>query len=342
MNLRDKLIGFLNRVFDKDPNRFLALRLEYAGVMSWSVAAGFLTTSVIGGPGIGLNIDLSAYTIAGLAQFLAGQAGYTVLYLDGSDKQNLSAITLLDAGANQGDSNGDHLYAFDSVLYAMTSAVANELTAAQTSIAAMPSQMVVPTAVGDWLDQLGSFYNVPRISGETDSIYGPRIIAEVLRPKSNNVAIEAALAQATGGVPAKVTNVPTGAGYPNYNGTISYDGTHAYSAGAGLSFGLFDVEFGIPLSDSLDISPYVQWVTDIVGRLRAAGTHLRAAAFTTSISENGNNATADNAGIVVKDSTMGTPTFYSFGIDSPADTFMAPVADGTYHADGTLLARGLY
>ena len=38
MKLTDKLLGYLNRVFEKGPDRVLSLRIRYDGGMSWKIA----------------------------------------------------------------------------------------------------------------------------------------------------------------------------------------------------------------------------------------------------------------------------------------------------------------
>src|SRR3546814_4396237 len=87
--------------------------------------------------------------------------------------------------------------------------------------------MSTKTAQGEWLDELGGYYGVPRIQGENDASYGPRIIAEVLRPRGNNVAMEAAIKVYTG-QDAKVTDVTLyGDPFPRYDATIRYDGTRS-------------------------------------------------------------------------------------------------------------------
>jgi hypothetical protein len=197
MRLAAKLIGYLHRVFDRDPRRLLALRLAYDGQLSWQVADGVLTTTVAGGSGTDLTVDLSAYTLAGLAGYLAARPGYSVPYLD-VDLGARGALALLDGSGSQEESNGDHLYVHDSLLWALMDAFAVELAAAQAAILAMLDQMAVTTADGEWLDEWGGYFGVPRLAGEGDPVYGPRIIEEVLAKHANNRALEALVERATG------------------------------------------------------------------------------------------------------------------------------------------------
>jgi hypothetical protein len=276
MRLTQKLLNYLNRVFDKDPVQFLALRLSYDGAMSWRVNDAVLTTTVTGGSGQALQVDLSGYSVSDLATFLAAQPGYSVPYVDSSELSRLSARVLLDGGADIGTSNGDHLYGYTSVLWSYLEAVANELTIAKQQIAQALRQMSTRTAEGAWLDELGSYYGVPRLDGELDASYGPRIIAEVLRPRENNVAIEEAIRVFTG-QDTTVTDVTAFAGsFPSHNGLITHNGTYNYSSVDVPAYGLFDVAYGYDLINGGSFAEFQQVITDLIGRLRSAGTHLRA------------------------------------------------------------------
>lgn len=119
---------------------------------------------------------------------------------------------------------------------------------------------------------------------EADAQYGPRIIAEVIRPKSNNKAIEAAI-RAIIGQPATVTNVVVyGPAAITYNGLIDHDGTHTYdSAGSGgAQYGLFDVITAFDLLGYADLPTFQANITALIDRLRAAGTQMRSLTLTGS------------------------------------------------------------
>lgn len=275
MKLTPTLLGYLNSVFDKDPRAVVLLRLQYAGQMSWTVSDQVLTTQVTGGPGAGLTVDLTQYTIRDLVTFLAGQAGYTVVYMDAS-RADLSAVVLLDGGSDQSATNGDHLFGYTSLLWAYMEAVSVELGVAEAAAAAAPGMLDLIHAEGMWLDVIGSYYGVPRIAGEADAQYGPRIIAEALRPRSNNIAIELAVESYTGG-PSQVTDVAVNGGLePLYDGTTTYDGTHTHNATNSIVYGLFDATIPYDLLGGAAPAPYVNNVKGVIERIRAAGTHLRA------------------------------------------------------------------
>jgi len=274
MRLLRKLLGYLNRPFDKDPEDFLALRLRYDGGMTWEIADCVLTTSVAGGTGANISVDLKQYTITQLAAFLATLPGYSVVFVDPTDNATRSARCLLDGTGDIDKSNGDHLRGYTSDLFAYLDAQASELTTARVQIVEMIEQMSTRTADGEWLDELGSYYAVPRAQGEPDSQYGPRIIASVLMPRGNNIAIAVAIEQITGGISARITDAVDVAVIENrHNGAILRNGTFRYqSGGAQFANGLFDAEFNLDFaSDAFDAAR----ILALIEMFRDAGTHLR-------------------------------------------------------------------
>jgi hypothetical protein len=274
MRLTQKLLGFLNRVFNKDPDPFLALRLRHtSGHMTWRVKDAVLTTLVPGETG--LLVNLLDYTISELVDHLAAQPGYVVEYADTSDLALLSARALIDAAGDIEMSNGDHLMGYRSPLWAYLEAAASELTAAAEQIKQMLRQMSTKTASGEWLDEIGGYYGVPRLSNEADSAYGPRIITETLRPRGNNVAIANAIKEFTGQTATVTDVVLYSGGLPIYDGSIDHDGTFTHSAGSSPVYGLFDVEYGYNLINGGSLDDFAIEVRNLIDRLRDAGTHLR-------------------------------------------------------------------
>lgn len=299
MKLTQKLLGWLNRVFDKDPMQFLALRLSYVGgSMSWQVADGILTTTVAGGPGQHLTVDLSSYTIRQLVSYLAAQPGYVVLFMDGSENSDMSALVLLDGGGDIAGTNGDHLYGYTSFLFSYLEAQAVELQAAADQVEQALHQMNTTTAAGEWLDEHGSYFNVPRLPGEVDGQYAPRMVAEILRPRGNNVALEMAITAFTG-QDTKVVDVTLyGPATPKYDATITENGTHQHNASPALLYGLFDVTYGYDLLNGADVTTFRQTLQDLIGRLRDAGTHLRSLSLQSSaILDSFPNAPTDGSSV---------------------------------------------
>jgi len=259
VKLTQKLIGYLNRVFDKGPGEVLALRLRYDGsAMTWRVADGMLTTTVVGGTGVALSVNLASYTVAELGVFLAAQPGYSVPYQDLSTFTGRSALVLLDGSGDQDKSNGDHLIGFTSVLWAYMDSIASELTLLRASIAEAIQQMSASTASDEWVDEHGTFYKVTRNLNEVDSVYAARIVAEVIKARGNNVAIAEAIKTAVLADSARVVDYDTI--------TTATDTTESY--------GLFDVtvesSVDVPMAANEDAL-----VRQIIEAMRDAGTFLR-------------------------------------------------------------------
>lgn len=197
MRLTQKLLSYLYSKFDKDPERFLALRLQYDGQMVWRVDDAVLYTSVAGGTGENLALDLTEYTLSSLSSHIAAQDGYSVVYSD-EDRSSRGAIVLIDDTNDPANSNGDHLYAYDSLLWSFVEAYAVRLREAALSIVEMLKQMVLWTAGGVWIDEWGNRFGIRRGPTEQDTQYQKRIIQEVLQVKSNNLAIEDIIYQVFG------------------------------------------------------------------------------------------------------------------------------------------------
>lgn len=263
MKLTQKLIGYLNRVFDKGPGEALALRLRYDGdSMVWRVADGVLTTTVVGGSGVGLSIPLDSFSVADLCLFLGSQPGYSVPYQDVSTFTGRSALVLLDREGDQDTSNGDHLYGYTSVLWAYMDSIASELTLLKASIAEAIKQMSAGTAEGEWVDEHGDYYNVRREVGESDPAYVARMISEIVRARGNGVAIADAIERAIGGSEFASVLVH------DYSSiTVATDGTKSY--------GLFDIVASVDVNDPLSFAEIDANLRLILASMRDAGTHLR-------------------------------------------------------------------
>jgi hypothetical protein len=285
MSTLDRLLDSLSRVYDTTPDPVLGIRLTYlSGQMRWTIADDVLTTTVIGGVGESLVVDLSQHTLSTLSVYLASQPGYVVLFLDDTGMSSLSALSLVPGSGDIATSNGDHLYIARNPTWTLLSAMGRALDDASAAIVQMPAEMSTTTADGGWLDLLGSYYAVPRQLGEQDPQYGLRIPAEVILPRQNNTAIAAALEMTTGQI-ASCDDAPIfGNPEPAYNGIISHTGSpHFYNSTAKLILNLFDVAIGYDLLGGFSPSDYAFFVRRQVDRLRAAGTHLRVLTLTPSV-----------------------------------------------------------
>lgn len=260
MKLTQKLVGYLNRVFARGPAQELALRVSYeSGAMRWSVADGELVLTVTGGVGQSTTIPLGGHSVQSLAALIASLPGFSVPFVAGGEIASRSAMVLLDGSGDQSASNGDHLYGFTSALWAYLHGQAVELTAARAAIGEALLQMAANTASESWVDEHGSYYGIPRRSGEADAAYAARMVAEISVARGNNFAISSALRRATEAT--SVTVVDYGVQTTAANGTKSY--------------GLFDVDVDVPLDSTLQHDQIVENAGEILVAMRDAGTHIR-------------------------------------------------------------------
>lgn len=264
MKLTQKLLGYLNRVFDKGPEEVLAFRLRYAGTgMTWTVSDAVMTLTAIGGAAPGVTqIDLKQHTLASLVSYLQTRTGYSIEYQDTTTLMQRSAVALIDGSGDQDQSNGDHFRAFTSMLWAYMDAQAASLTAAREASAEALLQMSAATASDEWVDEHGNYYNVGRTTGETDAAYVARMISEVIRARGNNVAIADSIERSIGG--AQWTSVRM----TDYSTiTTAGDGTKSY--------GLFDIVATIDVNGPLSSAQIDANLRSTLDAMRDAGTHLR-------------------------------------------------------------------
>lgn len=348
MNLTQTLLGYLNRVFDKDPHKTLGIQFSYAGTgMWWVVAEKVLTVTVTGGIGTGFSVNLESYTVSSLAAYISSLPGYTVTAIASDPKvAALAASILLDGASNQNVTGGNNLYCYTSNLYAYLEANAAELETAETAVVEGIKQITIfdadqnPSAAGEWLDEIGGYYNVPRITGEPDTQYGPRIVAEVLRPRGNNVALEAAIKAFTGQQTSVVNGSVPVFSIPNFDSTITFNGAHNYNASGSFQYNLFDVSVGYDMRNGGNQTVFKDTVTAVVERLRDAGTHMRSLLLTGSLVEDALLQPTDAFGALTVSphlaDTLVAPTdamFTAIGGNAFADTLTQP-NDATNHLTG--------
>lgn len=180
-------------VFDKEPGAELALRIRHPDGAAWSVADEVL---VVKAGALERTYQLSTLTIGQLAAALVAD-GFEVPTLADA-WLNRSAMVLVEGSGTQEVSNGDHLSAFTSILWALLSGYADGVREAEYQVAQALRQMVATQAEGEWLDLWGMLYATPRLPGESDADYGARIPREAFRIRVNARAIELAIRDATG------------------------------------------------------------------------------------------------------------------------------------------------
>lgn len=190
-----------------------------------------------------------------------------------------------------------------SLLLSHLDAVGSEVFLAATQVLNALDQMSTTTADGEWLDEWGGYFGIPRNSGEPDRYYGSRIIAEVIRPRENNVAIASAIRLAFGQEASVIDSAMLDDVSHFFDGVVTYDGTHLYNASILSIYGLFDVTIDYNLESSLDQSQYAASVRQFIEKFRAAGTHMRSLFLGGTVFGDAVDAAADAAAMTVHRAT---------------------------------------
>lgn len=188
-----RLAARLPAFFDTRPEAVLALRVQHPEGAHWHLADETLTLSA--GAALAV-IPLDGHTLASLADAIE-LAGFSVAYSN-PGIAHLSALILLDGAGDQSASNGDHLYAFSTVLAALLHALGGEFGHAREAVTAALAQLILPQSTQEWADLFGRMFDVPRMSGEADGVYTQRILIEVRRARSNPVTIAENIRRLTG------------------------------------------------------------------------------------------------------------------------------------------------
>ena len=282
--LTQKVISYFHRVFDKDTHNQLAFRIQYNGSgLTWSVLNGVMSLVAVGGTGTSQSFNIANFKIGDLANFIASLPGYSIPYRDTSAYSLLSALALIDQNGDVNVSNGDHVYGYTNPLWAWLDSNSSELGTAKTQISNALLQMNTGSAQDEWLDYHGGFYKEPRLQDEQDHNYSPRIIAGVIQPRGNNVAIATAIQSiALGAQVVRVIDAIDDVSVAiTYNGDILYNGSAFYDAGQGpnSTYGFFDVDFSYDFSGAVSESTYFSQIFTTVQAFRDAGTQLRTIIF---------------------------------------------------------------
>jgi hypothetical protein len=288
----EKLLGYLPRFFDRDPHGQLALRINHAsGSLSIAVVDWQL---VLKTGGTALGFYLLDRTLLQIKQAIESHAGFSVPYFDAT-LGSCGASRLYPQSGRQEESNGDHVYAYTTWTWSIIDAFALELARAKLAIVEMLKQMDLRAAAGEWIDEWNRYYGQPR-EGRNDPAQIAYTQAEVLRVRSNNKAMEAALEAYLGLAPGDVEVLDA---TQERDPSIRYDGTYAYNnwvqyAGVDLRFRGIRYYNGYHFYD--ESIPYAPWPiteycvfrvilqgvdmtrddprTDLVQKLCASGTWL--------------------------------------------------------------------
>jgi len=267
------MLDHIHRAFDKSPRSFAAFRLRHASpAFSWRVQDKAI--SGLDGGVVLWSIPLAGHTIKSLVSAMASMPGVSIPYSAPIDQTGISAIALLDGSGALAQSNGDVVSAYSSLLWMFLDAMAAQLVKARDTIVDMLDQMSVATADEDWLDEWGGYFAISRLLGEPDYAYRRRIIAEVIRPRGNNKAIELSLAEVFDESLTVTDTMRWGPASPMLDGAKSLDGTWVLNASALPVYGLFNVQIGYDLESGEDQAAYAALVAAQVDKMRDAGTHM--------------------------------------------------------------------
>lgn len=180
-------------VFDKSPTEELAFRLQHTGGSTWAIGDAVLTATR---GGTDFTYDLKALTVGQLTLALMAD-GFTVLMISAAFYSR-SALVLVEGRGDQFASNGDNVFAYTSILWALLGGYAVELRSAKLQIQEALRQMVITQAENEWLDLWGTLYATPRLINEPDAAFAQRIPREAFRLRCNARGIELAIRDATG------------------------------------------------------------------------------------------------------------------------------------------------
>lgn len=193
--MRSRLLDNLYTAFNRDPGEVVAFTLSHAGGVAWSVSDRELKVFTEAGVPL-VTVPLATGLLSGVVAALTG-AGVTVENINPS-LQSLHSSVLIEGSGIESASNGNIIYAHNSVLWAILSSYAIEVNTAGDAVPAALDQVHMDRAQGDWLDFWGQYFAVERVAGQGDAAYLSTIILETLRPRSNKYAIQTAIADATG------------------------------------------------------------------------------------------------------------------------------------------------
>lgn len=194
LDTRERLAGHLyGSALDLDPDAAIALRIGHPDGLTWHCEDGYLTV-VVGGE------SLPPFALNGTLQQLVSQlavSGIEVKYAN-QELLHLASGALLEGAGNDQSSLADQLKVFQSNLWTVLDAYGVAVDETDRHIVEGIAQLYIGSAEGEFLDYWGEFFDVPRNADEPDLDYRTRMIVEVLRPKSNKIAIENAISEVVG------------------------------------------------------------------------------------------------------------------------------------------------
>lgn len=178
---------------DIDPDAAVALRIDHASGLTWHIEDGYMRLKI--GATTNAAIPLTG-TISDLRSALVAR-GVIIRYVN-PDVLHLASGALLEGSGSGASSSTDQLKVFQSDLWTMLDAYGVVVDQTDKDVVEGIAQLYVNTATDDILDYWGEYFGVPREADENDTDYRIRMIVEVLRPKSNKIAIENAASAIAG------------------------------------------------------------------------------------------------------------------------------------------------
>jgi hypothetical protein len=166
----------------------------------------------------------------------------------------------------------------DGLLWAVVQPPATALETAGTDAQAAIDEIHLDRAAGEYLDlHADDYYGVTRKTGESDAVYLARLIATVIKPHSNNVAIQIALAQYldvdAGLIQVVDANIGELGGRGYLDGTWTLNGARWLNGHQKPGYPL-NAQFDVYIDASVTIAS-VTTVKSLINQFKAAGTHLR-------------------------------------------------------------------
>ncbi|RVT91405.1 hypothetical protein EOD42_22380 [Rhodovarius crocodyli] len=307
MRFLRKLLSNLYSAASSDPDAIAAMRIRHPDGGSWTVAEASITLQPLSDPlPVASVLDLRAHTLRTLAAAIT-DLGWNVEDLH-PEHRDRGAICLIEETVTPADRPGGTLLAYDNPIFAHLDANAVELAAVAEVAASVGVQLSVTSADEIWLVELGDQYGIPRLPSEAVEDYRARIIAELIQPKSNNLAMAAVIERATGQATSVRDVTLYGPTVPLYDGAITHDGAYQHDADAKALHGVFDVETGFALEGGTGLTEFIATISAQAKRLRAAGTSLRSVAITGgSMADAAAGPAAEPGGIADLGMTIGLP-----------------------------------
>jgi len=249
----NRLMDRLHRVFNKEPQKYAVLAV----------------TSTVGG-----TIDIDRYDITISHKYgtfvipIGSKTLNQVLieidalqYITATLKQPTYSYMLAKGvlpATSQDMAVDGNLYMSESIFYNEMQVYAGKMEEQADQLTDAEKQLYFHSATDTWLDYWArDYFGNPRKTGETDSQYMPRVIAEIIRLTQNNKAMEVLLASAIPELNIEITDLPAKTwGERDYQGDFL-----AYSE--------------IDTSGEIVIRPdYFETIASTANKVKSAGTRL--------------------------------------------------------------------